>query len=248
MTEPELIARLEALSVDWPEPVDVTAGVTAQLHSTRRGWLPTVSAQRGISFAALAAIAAVAAALLLVPGARTAVARLLGFPGISVEQTSEPAPELTAPRSTQTPGATPQGAAFPHGVPVTLDEAQARVDFRLRTLPLTGQRVTVDDEVGAVHIAYRYEGGRVALLTQLRGGADPAFSKQSPDVSPTEVDGQFALWVAGGGEHAVLRVGGNVVEGRPSQNALLWAADGVTYRLELAAELPEAVRLAESLQ
>lgn len=233
ITESELIQRLQALSVDWPEPVDVTDRVMERVGTTRRGWLPSVSVQRGISFALVIVVAASVSVLLLVPGARTAVARFLGFPGIAVEVSSEPLPDLQGMES---------------GEVVTLAEAEARTGLDLRTLPLPGGRVTVDDETRAVHIAYRYEGGRVALLTQLRGDGELAFNKQSPQVVPTEVNGAFALWVAGGGEHAVMRGAGGRVEARLSENALLWSSGGVTYRLELAAELPEAVRLAESLR
>ena len=227
----DLDRRLQSLAadLDWPEAADLTVGLT--LPPRRAAWLrPQVRV-------ALASIALLVVAMTVVlvasPATRSAVARLLGFPGVAVEVGTEPLPELSG---------------IDLGEPVTLAEAEARTGLPVRTLPLAGQRVHVDNAADAVHIAYRYKGGRVALLTQLRGGVDPAFSKQSPDVLPTEVDGNFALWVTGGGEHAVLRTGGKTVEGRLSQNALLWAEGGVTYRLEIAAELPEAVRLAEQLR
>lgn len=227
--------RMLAAKVDWPATVDVAPAVTAAVVQGRRQparrWLSAPAWQPAVAALAIALLA-FTAVLTFSPGARTAVARLLGFPGVAVEVTTEPASGLSG---------------MDLGAPVSLAEAEARTGLDLRTLPLPGERVVVDDETGAVHIAYRYEGGRVALLTQLRGAEEISFLKQASDVVPSEVDGAFAIW-ATGPEHAILRVGDEVLEARLSENALLWAAGGMTYRLEIPAELPEAVRLAESLR
>ena len=237
MDDRQLDARLRTLaaSVDWPATVDVAPAVATAIERApqrlRRRWFAAPAWRPAVAALAIALLA-FTAVLTFSPAARTAVARLLGFPGVAVEVTTEPAPEL----SDVDPGA-----------PVSLEEAEARTGLNLRTLPLPGERVTVDDETGAVHIAYRYEGGRVALLTQLRGAEDITFLKQASEVVPTDVNGAFAIW-ATGPEHAILRVGPEVVEARLSENALLWASGDVTYRLEIAARLPEALRLAESLR
>lgn len=237
ISDTQLDARLRALArdVDWPDTRDVAAAVSADLRRparrTLRGWAPTPTWRPAVATLVIALLACTAA-LVLSPAARTAVARLLGFPGVAVEVTTEPAP---------------QRSGVDLGGELSEDEAAQRAGLDLRTLPLPVDRVTFDEGTKAVHIAYRLDDGRAALLTQLRGAEDISFLKQSAEVVPTEVDGDFAIW-ATGPEHAILRVGEDVLEARLSANALLWASAGVTYRLEIEAGLPEAVRLAERLR
>ena len=231
MTDVELLARLQTLAsaVDWPEERDLVPAVGRSVAAKR---VHRPLRLRPAFAAIVVLVLALSAALALSPAARTAVARWLGFPGIAVEVGREPLPELTG---------------LDLGEPVSLSEAAHRAGFEVRTLPLADPRVFYDDVTAAVHIAYPFRGDSVVLLTQLRGADELAFLKQAPSVLPTEVDGEFALWSTGA-EHAVIRKAGQRNDARLSHNALLWASGGVTYRLEIEAELPAAVRLAERLR
>lgn len=211
------------------------------------------------ALAALAVVAAVVVAgtavLMASPSARSAVAQWLGVPGVDVRVE----PEVTV----VVPG------RFSLGEPVSLAGAQRRAEFSVRVLDLEGDLhragggVYFDDTVsgGLVHILYVVQDGLPfaapkgigAMLTQFRGGEDAIFTKEvltGADVRAIRVGDREALWVSSDG-HVLLRNrdGQPVPEATLSRNALLWtSADGVTYRLETALEMDEAVRLAETLK
>lgn len=233
MSPTDLDRRLHALTgdVDWPEPVDIAGRLSLPARRRRSWWRPQVR----VAVAGIAVLVLAFSALLVAsPATRSAVARLLGFPGITVEV---PSPS----------DAPPAGAGLDLGSPMTLAEAQAKVDFPLRTLPLADPQVTFDEGTGAVHLRYEHASGTV-LLTQLDGEADLGFVKQAGGVKPAAVHDAFALW-ATGPDHALLRTDrGTTMQAELSANALLWSQDGVTYRLEIDADLEEAVGLAERLR
>jgi hypothetical protein len=90
--------------------------------------------------------------------------------------------------------------------------------------------------------------GKVALSLQIFTPGSVAAEKWSPTtITQTTVNGNDAAWVTG---PYLLRLrNGNfdlrrLVEG----NVLVWTQDGLTYRLETASSLEEAVKIAESIR
>ena len=232
ISTPDLERRLQSLAVDmdWPETADVAGSL--QLPARRLSLWTQPRTRLAVASLGLL-IVAFTAALIASPTTRSAVARLLGFPGITVEAPG------TEPLPTE--------AGLDLGAPTTVAEVQEQVDFPLLTLPLPNPQVSFDARTQAVHIRYE-DGDDTVLLTQLSGEAEFGFVKQAGGVKPASVDGVFALW-ATGPEHALLRVeNGTTLQAKLSGNALLWSRGRVTYRLETDANLEDAVRLAERLR
>lgn len=284
-TDADIERRLAALpvAVQWPQGRDISAGVLAAIRAAEPAADPSGPPQahhrrrsrrdrapwwagglRPALVAVLLVVALAGGALVASPRAREAVASLLGVAGIDVQlQETIPQAETVPP---------PAPASFRLGEAVTLQQAQNRVAFPVRRLPLEGDLdrvgggVYVDGTVpgGIVHILYAEQDGLPvafpkdvgAMLTQFRAPSDgPLFTKEAlradGALTPTEVDGQFALWVTGPSHVLIPNRDGAPVrsEARLSANALLWtSAEGITYRLESALEMEAAVTLAEQLQ
>lgn len=275
MTSPSDIERRLAevtSAVEWPRVRDVSAGVAAAIAAdrvTHREGAPQPRWRLRPVFAAAALVVVLAGVLLTSPTARHAVASLLGVAGIEVRV--EPHLPTPGPPGTREnpPGAAP---GLRLGEAVTLTEARRAVDFEVKLLDLRGDLerigggVYVDRRVpgGIVHIVYEEQPGLPeampkavgAMLTQFRAPAgEPFFTKatvqSSGGVTATEVDGQFALWVTGPSHMLIPNRDGAPIrdEARLSANALLWSAvDGMTYRLESALSMEDAVALAETLR
>ena len=259
MTTADVERQLEGLSVavEWPEPRDLTASVMAAVavpaHREPRR-------RATLRFAVAAAVALVVGSAVLVasPAARTAVARLLGFPGIAVEVTPDRTPPPTDPALQDS------SVNLELGEEVSLAHAADIVDFPIRRLDVsTRPTVHLDAGVvgGIVTLVYppgpglpaAGETGVGALFTQLVGGDAPDYVKGSAGgagLRPTSVDGQFALWLTGPSHVIARRSDGTETreETRLAANTLLWSDGGITYRMESALPLRRAVELAESLQ
>lgn len=152
------------------------------------------------------------------------------------------------------------------GRPVSLDEAE-----RLSPGPLprpgglgTPSAVFAGRPAGGVTLVWAPDDALPAVLdhgvgllvTAFPGRVqqpEPVIGKRTSDggaVEPVRVDGEPAYWVAGEPhEMTYLDEEGTLQEdtARLSGNTLMWTRDGVTYRLESALPLPDALRLAESL-
>lgn len=164
------------------------------------------------------------------------------------------------------------GSTLLLGEPTGLAQAQAAVPYVIR-LPLALgapdevylRRLTDGPMVAVVYLARpglpsAAETGVGALLMQFPAGPDSAdiakkvlFGEgREPSGSLTEVDvdGQPAYWITGASELTILEDPSASYRddpSRPSANVLLWAAGGITYRLETALPLTDALALAESL-
>jgi hypothetical protein len=154
------------------------------------------------------------------------------------------------------------------GQPTTLAEARETVSFSLRAPGLAGL-----GDPDLVYLAEQPDGGVVTLLYRARDGfpADPAtnvglivtqfradigpevFEKlinSGVRVTPAEVHGLAAWWVAGGDHFFFYRdPQGQVVDStlRLAGDTLIWEERGVTHRVEGAPSLADAIRVAESL-
>jgi hypothetical protein len=154
------------------------------------------------------------------------------------------------------------------GQRTSLDDARHDVTFTLRVPGL--------DELGEPDLVYLAEqpaGGAVTLLygerpgfpaesgtgiglivTQFRADIGPdTFEKlinTGVSVTPSSVGASAAWWIAGGQHFFFYRdANGHVVNTtlRLAGRTLIWEASGVTYRVEGAPALTDAIRVAESL-
>jgi hypothetical protein len=232
----------------WPEHGDQTPVVLGRLSSRGRAsrhlrWVPVT----------IAILLVAASILLLSPGAREAVADLLGVAGIEVQFASDTQP--------------PVGAELDLGEAVTLEEAVAAVQFDVWALDLPGPP-------DAVYLSARPSGGRVSMVWRgdkslpaagetdiglihsqfaLRLGEDLVFIKSvTPDnvVRAVEVNGVLGIWIAGAPHLITYEDAAGVIheeETRLAGNVLMWERAGVTHRIETTLPLAPAVELAESL-
>lgn len=155
------------------------------------------------------------------------------------------------------------------GEPTTLAEARSAVSFSLRVpgVPELGDPDLVylaePPQGGAVTLLYRERDVFPAdpatniglIVTQFRADIAPeSFEKlvsSGVRVTPAKVGGLSAWWVAGGDHFFFYRdAQGNVVDStlRLASDTLIWEERGVTYRVEGAPSLEDAIRVAESLK
>jgi hypothetical protein len=228
---------------------------------------PTTGSRRRLAWAVLI-LALVAAAAFAAPQTRAALLSLfarVGAIGIFVDETAPtpPAsptaqPPTGAPAISPPATATPQPTAAPAahslelfelGEASTLEEARRLADFPLVVPAALGDPDEVYVHRGidlpAVTMVWRGEGG---LLSLTEIGVEEFANKFVHDEAVVEVDvnGITAVWLEG--PH-MLQLLGNWQESELliESNVLIWATDGVTYRLE--GDLPEAemIAIAESL-
>ncbi|MEV1112263.1 hypothetical protein AB0I95_27015 [Micromonospora sp. NPDC049751] len=235
-----LEAELRDLGVwlDTPVTPDVTARVRDRLVGDVRG------RRRWRSLAAAALVALLVAAL---PPTRAAVADAVGevlrFAGVGIVTSSTPSPPEDEP------------SPLPSLRMVGLDEARRAVRFPIRVPAALGppERVSVADPdgTGAYRVAtLLYEGGGVRL-DAFDGRLDLTFHKRTsrPGAEWTQVDGDFAVWVDGPHVLSYVDRSGQIRRetARLAASTLIWEQAGVTYRLEGARSMAEALEIAGSL-
>jgi hypothetical protein len=234
--------------VVWPEHPDQAPAVRRRLTTPsasrpRLRWIPVT----------VAVLLLAASILLLSPGAREAVADLLGVAGIEVRFGEDEQP--------------PVGAELDLGDAVTLDQAADAVDFDVSVPGLPGPP-------DAVYLSPRPSAGRVSMVWEgdealpAAGESDigmiysqfaldlaenELFVKSvRPDngVRVVEVAGIVGLWIDGAPHLLTYEdAAGNIVEEetRLAGNVLMWERAGVTHRIETTLPLGEALAVAESL-
>jgi hypothetical protein len=243
--------------VTYPPARDLAAGVRARLEQgsgRRDGW----RARRRWLLLAAVLLLALAAALVLSPGARATLSRWLAVPGIV----------FIAHPAQPTPTPAPAGTALDLGKPVSLDEARQAVPFRVLLPALAGFRVPDEVYLGdvprQVALVYRARSSLPAaggtevglLLTEFQGSLDPERAFYFKGLEPgttlqhVTVDGGQGYWLSG---HPHLFF--YAPPGQPTQvenirlatNTLLWQHGDLTLRLESAQNLGRALRIAESV-
>lgn len=221
-------------------------------------WLRGGPAWRRVAVAALALIVLAAGIVVATPGAREAVARRLGIPGVAIHL-GGPAP--TAP--TLPAGA---GANLGLGRRVTLEQARGAVSFPMLVPNAAGfQRpdavyLSQDVPGGRVDFVYRPRPGLPVsrftnaglLITQFR--ADPMvekFAKTTTELDRVTVAGETGYWFAGGAHtFAYLDRSGALRQetSRLAGSTLVWAHGDLTLRLEGQVSKAAAVRIATSMR
>lgn len=244
----EKLSRIAA-SFNYPATPDVAATVRQSL--TLANGRPPL---RGHRLAwALLLLVVLLAGLAAVPQVRAAVQRLFNIGAITIfemDETEEDAVETAVLTATK-PSLTPLvPAEFGHEV--SLAEANALLKNSSLYLPTYPPDLAEPDRIYQVDPVYDVNPTFISIwedegLALYQIGAAQFAWKGAEIVADTAVNGQRAAWLQG--PHIFWRQDG---QGQDWQyvagNVLIWwHEDGVTFRLEGAASLEEAVRIAESL-
>ena len=252
-----------APQVAFPPTPDLAGTIRAHIAAhpapPRSGWQwPALLQPRRVAIAFLALLVLFGAVLAVSPGLRTSIAKRLGVHGIEIIFVDE----------TPTPQATPVGATLLLGEPMTLAEAQSRIDYVIQIPAELGP----PDEVylrqlasgPMVSLLYRprpdlpeaRETGVGALLMQFPAESDTGdiakwVSLGMGYVTEVDISGHPGYWVTGQTELVIDQdpsAGWQEIAGRPSADVLIWEQDGKTYRFEADVSMADAIRIAESLQ
>jgi hypothetical protein len=269
--EAELIRAGRSLVIE-PAPDDLEIRVLAAIgtvpaRARRRApsWWRWLRARRRRLVAAV--IAAVILALTLTPPVRAAVIEWLRIGGVVIKTGAPPVgtptvspPTVVATSALPTRALPTSGGSLtpapPTGGPLGLEQARAYVDFPIGVPSLLGEpeRVTVSTDRRVVGMDWTVSGRRVHL-DQFDGTLSWVFLKRSwKTVTPTQVNGQEAAWLAD--PHEISYVDRDGVErretARVSGPCLVWETTlgdrVVTARLEGIGELPTARAVAETLR
>lgn len=236
----ELKIRETAVAFPYPPTPDLAEGVSARLAVRQR-----VAPRRSLAWA-IALLLLLSAALFSVPQVRATVAEMFRLGAITFVERPQPTPP---PVTTATlPPLTDRILASL--TPLSLAKARDQLAAPLR-LPAYPADLGLPDDV--------YASGETAVflwrdsiqpdavrLSLYHIGAEDFATKAVEMVQATAVNGREAFWVAG--PHFFRLADGRYepwlfVEGR----VLIWWNGDVTYRLEGAASMDEAIRIAESL-
>lgn len=250
-----------AAHIEYPPSRDLAPRVRARLEqgparrvrlrADRRPWLGA----RHRLVPAAAAVLVLVVALVAIPPAREAVADFLGLGGVRI--------------STVAPIPTPSATSLELGSRISLPEAQAMVEFDV----LVPQALVAAPEVfydplvpgGQVALLYPPTEGLPpapgtnagALITQFEGRTERDVAKkvtggaEGTSIVPVEVNGADGLFLEGQPHFiSYITPDGLVREEtvRLAGNVLLWAQEGVTFRIESQLDLPGALRIARSLR
>jgi hypothetical protein len=231
----ELERTLRTLSIAFPETPELAPRVAARIAGRRR-----VPRRLVLAFAVLALALAVAMA---VPPARSAILRVFGIGGVTIEFVDE------------LPPVSPRGA-LALGNETTLAGAQSELRYRLSTSDLLGKPDHVYLLGQRVWFLYGDERKPRVLVTQFPGLTDPGLAKKlisgGTRIEFVEVEsGVPGYWITGAPhELLVLDELGNVIPEsvRLAGDTLLWTRDGTTLRIEGRMSRGQALRIARSLE
>ncbi len=224
-------STLAALEVDWPETPDVWPQIESRLVAPQKPWWRPVAVAVAVTIAAVSLGAALLAAV-------PAIADRLGIGAVEIE-----AAPVDAATSRLQLGEQVEGTA---GVPVPAELGTPDAAF-------------VADGIGWLVYAPRrdlpevLESGVGALVARIDGEAalEKVIDTATTERRDVTVGGASGIWLEGGA-HEVYVFGrdgdAGIVEGRLAGNTLIWVEGDVTYRLELALPLDDALRIAESME
>jgi hypothetical protein len=248
--------RLQAVArrATYPPTPPLWAGVRHRLPTAWTGMRqPRLTWAQGLAILVVLLVGT----MLTVPEARAALVRILQVGAVRIMAPSGTSTPTVAPAATSAPSPTAEVLLPPFDLSGrrTLDQLRRAVDFELR-LPSYPQ------DLGAPDLAFLQdiEGPMVILIWRLPSdpsrarlamhilGPGTFAGKAEPRIlAAAEVHGQPALWTEG--PHSlILRSGDYVLHQLVTGNVLIWEEDDLTYRLETALSMEEAVRIAESLR
>jgi hypothetical protein len=241
MTVTELELRLVELGreLDMPEAPDLAEPVRVRIEPRS----PSRRPPRWALAAALVVLAALAATL-AIPPARSAFLRVLHLGGAEISIVDE------------VPAVTPQlNLDLALGQRISLATARRGAGFQLRELDEAPNAV-YRSERGTIWFLYGRPSKVRLLVAQTRGGFDPdlMFKKlAAPDthVRIVDVNGSRGAYISGRPHLVMLldRDGEPIAEStRLARNVLIWASDGVAFRLEGRFSETRALELARALR
>jgi hypothetical protein len=230
--------RLQALGreLEYPPGPDVTGAVLGRLDRRPFPWRPVALAL------AVAVLALAIGAAFAVPQARSAILRFFHLRGATVE------------RVETLPPAVERSQAGGLGRPLSEDESERVVGFRIVLPPLRGEprRVYVlGDSLASVILRSH---GHTVLLSEFRASGFDLLKKAAADatlVEPVQVDGAEGLWIEGA-PHTLTYVdrSGRFRERtvRIRGNVLLWNRGPLTLRLEGRLTKAQALQLVHQIR
>lgn len=225
---------------------DLAPRIRARLSSPSE--IPRISRRRRpLRAIAMASAAAVVLAAVAIPPSREAIADLLGIGAVEIRHE----PESAAP-----PTGSSRGRDGPSAVATDLATARDIVNFPIRlpegAIGTTPRGVTVDRSVPGGLVTLDY-GSFTLVEVASPDGAGPTLAKfigPGSHMRDVSVRGQPGLWITGvHHELAFIDREGKVRRAtvRPSGHVLLWAENGVTFRVEGFERQAPAVAVASSL-
>ncbi len=245
----ELSALLEAVAVetDFPATPDLRLAVRARIAA------PPSLRERSFFARPAVGVAGILAALVAMVSvslpARQAVADRLGLDGIRIEF------DEIDPQGLDGPGLFMASL----GRRVTDAQAQEAVGFELRGPDgaVGSIAIYLDPTIGdggMVSTVFRsVEGQRLRLISEFRASVEGNYLKKiaggGTDISVVAVGGSEGYWISGS-PHAFGYVDGNGFHEetvRLAGDVLLWDSDGITYRVEGADSLGEALEIARKM-
>jgi hypothetical protein len=243
MADPTLDLALRDLGahIAWPPEVDLASQVGPEIENVAP--LRPRRRARRVALLAAAALLVVTGLLTVSPGLRAAVLEFLGIRGAMVEVHESVSP--------------PSGPSFAGqallGEHVTPQEAERELGFDL-SLPRAlgrGEGVFLLREGASTIATVAYREGEL-ILSQFAGRLEQETIGKAVTVEQAErvrVGDAPGIWVEGAHTVFVRDPSGAIVESRAllGGNTLLWTLDGVTFRLEGAARLDEALRIARTV-
>jgi hypothetical protein len=239
--------------IDYPPTPDFRRLVGEQIRPRRRR--PAIPRW---AWAVAAALVIAALAVGLIPPARDAVAEWLGIP-ITIKHVK------TLPSPSPRPSTSDAGQRLELGIRTTLDEAQAKVHFRIQVPDSLGapDEVYYHDQTGVVFLVYQprpglpesAQTGVGALVMEGQGSYNSNYFGKllgpSTKLEAVRVGGVEGYWIEGPPHDFFYQGprGENVRESfRLADNTLLWQKDGVVYRLEAHVSKSDAIRLGSSMR
>ncbi len=241
----DLEARLTALgaALDHPEGRDLIATVAGRLAD--RDEVTVVPRSRSSRRAvAVFAMAAVVLATLAIPSSRNAIADLFRSGGVDIRN----AKDFRPPRD-----AAPTTTSVTGGGPVEAAQRAVQFPVRLpRLVPARTPTVTVDQSVPGGLVALDYGDFRVVEVAA--GTGPPVVAKglePTTRIQAITVGDAPGLWITGTHHFvAYLDRDGNIRRDtvREAGHVLLWATQGVTYRVEGFHQLVDARQVADSIR
>jgi hypothetical protein len=266
LSDRDLGAALVAVGRDlaFPEVPDLSFVVVRRLEEKPVRTPVKERAARAVGFASLLRrpgrrVALALAAVLILAGGAVAGGLLVRGVRILI------APDATTPPPTPTVSG-PLGRTLFLGEETTLEDARRQVDFEVLvpTMPGLPEPVAyVDDDPpgGRVSLVYpagldlpeAEETGVGMLLMQFRGQIERPFLEKlvgADQILEVQVGGSRGYWVEG--EHVLVYLDqrGQPFDERSrlAGSTLLWQRGDVTFRLESALPMDQAIRIAESMR
>lgn len=260
MKEKDFETQLRSIAsgMGYPPTPNIAGSVAARLRAQTR------PRRKSRTFARSLVIALVLlASLMLIPPVRAAVVEFIQI-GIVRVFRAEPAPAPEQIPATATPLTATTRPTMPALIPLleelagetTLADAQQETGYPILLPsfpPELGEpdRVFVQDADGPMTILVwidHDEPDQVKMSLHFIPEGSWAIEKMGPAVvEETSVNQRRAVWAVG--PYPVRLYNGDLQFKRMIEgHVLIWEADGITYRLETAAPLEEAIRIAESLE